>query len=513
MEIQRISCDLLKERLDPKFYGAKFVTASARLARCGFKAKSLASLVAADAPITYGIVQPGNFVSWGDGVRMIRAVDICDGAVTAQSTKWVSHEIELPYARARVRAGDYLITIAGTVGEVAIAPKHIEPANLNQSVARLRLQPGSVDPGWLLAFHLSETGRLGLLREQRGSIQQHLNIEDIGPICIPIPDLNAQGYIGDKLRQAESLRDRARKLEENIRQEYRAALDRLGYEEAPHHTAYRTKVSDRLDAAFYDPTFTIVLDSPWLSANSEPLSRFILDGSYGDLPDSGTYGTGSKWLLRATDLDQCVTHWDAGVRVPSEQLRWKSEVKENDILLEVKGAIEKCAIGRGPAVGKHVNGTVFRFSPTGINPGYLCLHLTAEIKRKYAAREAVNNIIQYLNLDCIRSLPVLRLPASTEARLGEGFLAAVDALSAATKLISAAKALVEQLIDGRTTETDLIAAQAGLQTGDRREDRAIMGALRQCNTDANSDHLFKDLEGLYMLLDKPDLESYRSCQS
>ncbi|MCA9629627.1 MAG: hypothetical protein KC766_18255, partial [Myxococcales bacterium] len=138
MEANRIAPGLLRERLDPKFYGTRFVEAATRIAERQLPMARLDSLVAESAPITYGIVQPGVFVAPGEGVRLIRAVDFRDGSVDAARTEWVSHKIEAPYARARIHSEDYLITIAGTVGEVALAPKDIEPANLNQSVARIR---------------------------------------------------------------------------------------------------------------------------------------------------------------------------------------------------------------------------------------------------------------------------------------------------------------------------------------------------------------------------------------
>ena len=359
---------------------------------------------------------------------------------------------------------------------------------------------GGVDHAYLLALLRCSMGQALLFAAQKVTAQPTIGTYEIAGTRVPVPDPLAQRYIGEKVRQAEGLRERAHRLEVDVRRKYRAEIDRLGYIEVPHRRSFRTRLRDRLDPAYYDPAFTSVLDAPWLTSNSEPLSRFFLDGSYGDLPDSGTYGTGGKWLLRATDLDQCMTHWDAGLRVPAAEVGAKSQVKENDILLEVKGAIEKCAIGRGPAVGKHVNGTVFRLSPIGINAGYLCLHLTAEIKRKYAAREAVNNIIQYLNLDCIRALPVLRLDVDLEERLGGSFIEAVDARTAATTLTSAATTLVEHLIDGRLTEADLVAAQKALEAGDRSADREILKALRQSDA-PEAKPLIADVDALYALLD------------
>jgi hypothetical protein len=165
----------------------------------------------------------------------------------------------------------------------------------------------------------------------------------------------------------------------------------------------------------------------------------------------------------------------------------------------VKGAIEKCAMGRGPAIGKHVNGTVFRFSPRDIDPGFLCLHLTGEIKQKHASREAVNNIIQYLNLDSIREMPVVRLGETVEESIGSTFLSAVDDFAAAAGLTAVARLLVEQLIDGNVAEADLAAAQKALESGDPAPNRALLRDLRR-DEGPNAPALLPDLNPLKALL-------------
>lgn len=499
----RVNAGELGRRLDAGFYNPEYVAAQAALAR--FPLRTMESLRAEGAPIGYGVVKPRFQES---SVRMVRIQDFIDPFVDLESSASIDPAQMTEFKRSACQSGDLLVAIGGYPGRLGLLPglpDGVSGVNINQHVVRVRFAPG-VDRYFVTAFLMSSSGGRILARQVSGSVQAGINVEDFRLITVPIIDADAQRYIGDKIRQAERLRLRARRLEAAVRAEYRRELDRLGYREVPHRKSYRARLRDRLDPAYYDPAFTTVLDSPWLTRHSEPLSRFFTDGSYGDLPDSASYGTGSKWLLRATDLDECMTHWDAGLRVPSAEVGAKSEVKENDLLLEVKGAIEKCAIGRGPAVGKHVNGTVFRLSPIAIHAGYLCLHLTAEVKRKYAAREAVNNIIQYLHLDCIRALPVLRLDREVEASLGDRFLDAIDARTAATSLTTAATTLIEHLIAGRIAEADLVAAQKALDGGDRSADREIFKAVRQGDA-PDAKPLISGLDALYTLLDAQEGEA------
>ena len=55
--------------------------------------------------------------------------------------------------------------------------------------------------------------KLQFTRAITGSVQAGINLEDLREIAIPIPHKKAQAYIGEKVRQAERLRQRARELE------------------------------------------------------------------------------------------------------------------------------------------------------------------------------------------------------------------------------------------------------------------------------------------------------------
>ena len=69
----------------------------------------LASVVAADRKITYGIVQPGGFVD--EGIPLVRGSDLTDGP------HWKTLNLErpemTPHTRSKLKSGDILLTIGG----------------------------------------------------------------------------------------------------------------------------------------------------------------------------------------------------------------------------------------------------------------------------------------------------------------------------------------------------------------------------------------------------------------
>ena len=62
--------------------------------------------------------------------------------------------------------------------------------------------------------------------------------------------------------------------------------------------------------------------------------------------------------------------------------------------------------------------------------------------------------------------------------------------------------LVEALVEGQATESDLIAAQKMLEKGDLSADREILSRLTRKGMDiAGEPPLFPDIDGLYKALD------------
>jgi type I restriction enzyme, S subunit len=404
--------------------------------------------------------------------------------------------------RSKIQHGDVLINIMASTGDACFYSEIFpSTANANRAVGILRPIQKTLTSSqrrFFVALLASSVGSLELQRNLKGSIQQRLNLEDIENVQLPEVDCEVQTYIGNKVWQAERLRDRSRELDKGINTIYDRKLHELGYQKVLPKKAYRITLKERLDPLYYNPQFTGVFDSDWFIEKSEPLINFIQNGSYGVLPDSKTYGTGAEILLTASDLRNCNFDFNVGISVPISQVSNKGLVKLNDILLEIKGAIDQCSVASSLAEGKYVNGSVFRFSTQNIETGYLAFYLKSHIKQKYCSREAVNNIIQYLNLECIKSLPVLRLEATTENQISVDFLLSRDLLMFGHLLTTAAKLLVEALIEGKISEADLKAAQEGLEKSDITLDREILARLTRKGIDCpNEPPLCPDLDALY----------------
>lgn len=98
----------------------------------------LDDLIEDDRPITYGILKPGT--GYENGIPVIKVKDIQNGVINQSNLLRTSPEIDSQYKRSKLRAGDLLISIRGTVGRVAEVPDNLNDANITQDTARLTIR-------------------------------------------------------------------------------------------------------------------------------------------------------------------------------------------------------------------------------------------------------------------------------------------------------------------------------------------------------------------------------------
>lgn len=135
-------------------------------------------------PVMYGIVLPGPDVG-GDGIAIVKGGDVAQRRLSWAALCKTTPEIEAPYARARVRAGDLVFAIRGGIGDVAIVPDDLTGANLTQDVARVAPRKG-VSSEWLMYVLQSPTTQHDVRRRVTGATITGLNIWELDRVEIPL---------------------------------------------------------------------------------------------------------------------------------------------------------------------------------------------------------------------------------------------------------------------------------------------------------------------------------------
>jgi type I restriction enzyme, S subunit len=134
--------------------------------------------------IMYGIVLPGPNVD--DGVPIVKGGDVSPNRLRLDRLNRTTREIEAGYARSRLRGGDLVYAIRGSIGEVAMAPNELEGANLTQDAARISYT-AATEGHWLLYALKSVVVFAQLEAGALGATISGINIRDLKRALVPVP--------------------------------------------------------------------------------------------------------------------------------------------------------------------------------------------------------------------------------------------------------------------------------------------------------------------------------------
>src|SRR5271166_5029962 len=177
-----------------------------RLARLG-------DLVEPSRGISYGIVQPGFPVV--DGVPIIRVSDVRDGRIAVNDPLRVAQSVEAAYTRTRLRGGELLLTLVGTVGEAAVVPQSLAGWNTARAVAVI---PVRSEIG---AYWVQIALRSPIVQERIGSrlnttVQATLNLRDVAELPIVLPPPGERGAIARILGALDDKIELNRRMNETL---------------------------------------------------------------------------------------------------------------------------------------------------------------------------------------------------------------------------------------------------------------------------------------------------------
>ncbi len=155
----------------------------------GWPAKELADVVRAGTIITYGMVQAGE--EFEGGVPYIRTGDIVGGEILVDQLRRADPAIAARFDRARVAAGDIVMSIRATVGTTAMVPTALDGANLTQGTAKIA--PGvTTDPLYLLDCLRSGPSQDWISKQVKGATFREITLGRLREMPITIPPLDLQ---------------------------------------------------------------------------------------------------------------------------------------------------------------------------------------------------------------------------------------------------------------------------------------------------------------------------------
>lgn len=181
--------------------------------------EKLGDLVDPSRGISYGIVQPGEHQI--DGVPIVRVSDLKGDTVETTKPLRVSTGIEAAYTRTRLRGGELIMSIVGTVGQTAIVDKSLAGWNVARAVAVIPVRK-EIGPYWIRLSLKGGPARAHINDRLNTTVQATLNLRDLASLPIVLPPQGERDAIAATLGALDDKIELNRKMNATLESMARA---------------------------------------------------------------------------------------------------------------------------------------------------------------------------------------------------------------------------------------------------------------------------------------------------
>jgi type I restriction enzyme, S subunit len=502
MRAYRTSATLMSERMDANYYLPVYVENAGKLRNR--KTSKLKDLYLKTGIGHTASVEP-HYDRSGNGIPFIAGGAIKDGQLLIDSAERIKPESHYGLMKkSRLKPGYLLAVRKGAVGNSCAVPSHSNELNCSSEIIYFKPKQ-TTDTHFLSVFCNSSHGTLSFLRVLRGSIIPAISLLDIPLMDVYWPDPLVRKYIGDKIRQAERLREVGAKALDSAT----SILERCLYWRSELQKTHRSRrlklaeISDRLDGNYNSPTRLFLMDH----LDGHRIKRAQMSKLAGVSAMIGWKGLTTEhytetgpWLLRGLEIVNGVIDFDALVSVERQKYDEQPQIhlQKGDVALSKDGTIGKAAVIPELPQEMAVGSTVARLrlrEQSGINPYYLEHVLNHEVLqiqiRSYATGMAQPHITQ----EWIDRLEIPR--CKQEDEIANLVKRHHSAIALAKDLTLVARFLVEALIEVRVSESELVAVQKACERGDRRGERSLLSRMTRKGMDVSgAPAMFLDLDAL-----------------
>ncbi|MFV0231537.1 restriction endonuclease subunit S [Empedobacter falsenii] len=262
LEISEIDFkDILKQtkdfRIDSEFFKKEFLTNDLQKFETIYKLDSVAKISDGDHSKF-----PEN---QKEEVRYLQAKDIKDYFIEDNNPVYISKKYFDKNKRSHIKEENVILSIMGSVGDIAITPKGFVPTLANRAVAIIK-DINTINPYYLFAFMCSKFGLNQIERNKNGGVQVRINLDVLSKVEVPVVGEPLQVNIENLVTLAHQKRQESRdkyKASENLLLETIGLKDFQPSKEAVNIKSFRDSFANtgRLDAEYYQPKYEDYLNA------------------------------------------------------------------------------------------------------------------------------------------------------------------------------------------------------------------------------------------------------------
>jgi type I restriction enzyme S subunit len=502
----------LEARLDPEFYSPTALETVRRIKERGAWMRLGEAMHEGYRVVYHGIDAIGG-LDKSETVAFLAPTDVdSTGGFTLSQTSRVPRSYITDYPKGVAQPGELLIEVKGNVQKLALVPAQIDEAFLVSGSFFKALLLERFDSGYVFAFLIGNFGKILKERLCSNSIIDYIARADLESIPFPDLDLRAQHFLGDKVRQAEKLREHARTLDGNTWDKFTFLTANL----MPPKKAWWATQADvdpyRINAPHYDAVVLDMLDKARASGGLVSLRSLVgpRDIAGGATPLGADYPPEGVFFVRVQNVKPYRLDLSDAAYIGAAtdgELR-RSRCAEGDVILSITGYPGTASLVMADDLPVNINQHSVRFEITGeLTSEFVTAALNSPFLKKQVDRLAIGGTREALDYKSVGNLQIPVLSEPDRKNITAWVSTSNRCVRASTRLTSAAKLLVEALIEDKVTEAEFVTAQEALERGDNSADRALLQRVKRGGLDVpGQPPLFPDLDAFYALLNQTKTE-------
>ena len=438
------------KRLDAEYYQPEYLEVEQKLKLINTNTIDEIS----ESVENFGAYSLCNYIQWRDsGVPYLNVQDIKDGYIDFTNTKFIDEKVNKILKKSQVKEGQIIMTMAGTIGNVAVAHNIPKLVNSNQATAKITLKE-NFSPYFISIFFNSYYGRNQIIREIVSSVQPNIFLFQIKNFKVPVVSpakqkevekiykkgLNELKNYRSFYSQSESLFLKELNLNNFQQDEFLSSVVNLK----------AVQEVERFDAEYFNSPCNkmLAIINKGKTAELEDLAEM----TKGVEPGAEAYQDDGKLFIRVSSISKDGII-DKDQKYISDDLynEYKKDYQPQveEILLTKDASPGVTCLVREPIEGVVSSGVMRLKLKEKINPEYLTLVLNSIVGRLQAERDAGGSIIAHWKPEQIKNLVVPILPASTQNKIGDLLLQSYQARKKAKELLEEAKRKVEEMIESK----------------------------------------------------------------
>ena len=401
--------------------------------------------------VNFGAYSLCNFIVWQEsGVPYINVGDVKDGHIDYSNIKYIDEKVNEILKKSQVEEGQIILTMAGSIGNVAVAHNVPDRINSNQATAKITLKEG-YSAYYIAAFLLSQYGQNQIKREIVSSVQPNIFLFQIKDFKVPIASEKQQLEIEKLYKESLKELDNSKLFNKQAED---LLLEELGLKDfKPEENIFSIvnlsdiQAANRIDAEFFQIKFQKLLEK--MKSNNPKKLGDLVSIKKGFEPGSEAYQEEGKSFIRVSNLskDGLV---DGDQKYLTEELYKKLkqsfQPKVGETLL-TKDATPGIAYVLKEPIEGIVSGGILRLkTKDGIDNEYLSLVINSIIGQYQAERDAGGSIIAHWKPEQIKNILIPILPQPTQQKIAELIRKSHLARQKSKELLDEAKRKVETSI-------------------------------------------------------------------